>query len=265
MKFGLIGNPIEHSLSPALFKAAYGEGYEHTYELLKAEDIATAIEKVCSGGYSGINITTPFKEEAMRYVTENNRAVALLGATNLLLIKDTKASQNKQIAAYNTDYQGVREIATREAALSCGSLKKAVVIGLGGAGRAAALALKDSGYETIVCNRSTDKAALFADKIGVKYASLEKIPSLVSEKVFIVYALSVKIEQLVTKTLPKGSVLLEANYKKPSFLGEEKANSNYKYIKGIEWLLAQAIPSFELFTGQTPNIRAMREFADLIK
>lgn len=256
MKFGLIGNPIEHSLSPALFKAAYGENYEHTYELIEAEDVNAAIEKVCKGGYSGINITAPFKEEAMRYVTENERVTTLLGATNLLLMKNG----NKE--AYNTDYKGVKEIASRAFGPA---LQKAVVVGLGGAGKAAALALKDAGYETVICNRSLEKAASFASKIGVKYAALDQIPSLTAEKTFIAYALGVKIEQLVTKTLPKGSVLLEANYKNPAFKMEAAQNSNFKYISGIEWLISQAIPSFRLFTGQTPNVEAMRRFAELIK
>ena len=99
-KFGLIGHPIAHSLSPALFKAAYGG--RHPYDLIEEETFEKAYEKFLDE-YDAINVTAPFKEEAYSradIITTDCKAV---GATNLLI------KTPDGIKAYNSDFLGVRK------------------------------------------------------------------------------------------------------------------------------------------------------------
>ena len=98
MKFGLIGHPIEHSLSPALFKAGYGGMYP--YDLIITENFEEAYKRFLED-YDGINVTAPFKELALRKADIISEECRLVGAANILI----KSPQG--IAAYNSDFRGV--------------------------------------------------------------------------------------------------------------------------------------------------------------
>ena len=99
MKFGLIGHPIAHSLSPALFKAGYDGKYP--YELIETADFEEAYERFLEG-YDGINVTAPFKELAFAKADILSPECKTIGATNLLV------KTPEGIKAYNSDYRGVR-------------------------------------------------------------------------------------------------------------------------------------------------------------
>ncbi len=252
-KFALIGNPIRHSMSPALFKAAY-DGASDTYDLIEAPDARQALAILREKGYSGCNVTAPFKEDVMEFVTSKDRPVEILGAANLLIFK------GEDITAHNTDYIGVKEIALRESE-ELGRGAKAIVIGLGGAGKAAALAAKESGYDTLIANRSMQKAEDFAAKTGIRAVSLEDLGGEIRPGCLIIYALPVEIEQIAKCSLA-GATVLEANYRHPCLNTRKDVR---KYIGGIEWLVAQAVPGFTIFTGKNPDTRSMMKIAELAK
>ena len=99
MKFGLIGHPIEHSLSPALFEAGYDGRYP--YDLIQTSDFEEAYTRFLEG-YDGINVTAPFKEPAIKKADILSEECQAIGATNLLV------KTPEGIKAYNSDYLGVR-------------------------------------------------------------------------------------------------------------------------------------------------------------
>ena len=98
-RFGLIGHPIAHSLSPALFKAGYDGRYP--YELIETADFEEAYTRFLEG-YDGINVTAPFKELAYAKAEILTDECKTIGATNLLV------KTPEGIKAYNSDYLGVR-------------------------------------------------------------------------------------------------------------------------------------------------------------
>ena len=99
MKFGLIGHPIAHSLSPALFKAGYDSRYP--YQLIEGADFEDSYRRFLEG-YDGINVTAPFKEPAFAKADILSPECKAIGATNLLV------KTPDGIKAYNSDYLGVR-------------------------------------------------------------------------------------------------------------------------------------------------------------
>ena len=262
-KFSLIGNPISHSKSPALFKAAYGE-CGHTYTLLEAPTCKEAISRFTREGFTGCNVTSPFKDDVMEHVDLPDRISSILGSANTIVCKDGK------LHSYNTDYYGVQNtllehFATNSgadtipaAANTGGAPLKALVIGAGGAGKAAALAVKDMGMEVWLANRSSNAARPFAERIGAEYVPLEKIPMLLDEADIIVYSLSMAIAQLNGESF-EGKTVFEANYAHPNLTDKGAC----KYIDGRYWLYNQAIPSFRLFTSQEPCTWAMKEVMGL--
>ncbi len=250
-KFSLIGNPISHSKSPALFKAAYGDG-KHSYSLLQAPTCKEAMQRFKDEGFTGTNVTSPFKDEVMEYICIPDRISSILSSSNTVICKEGK------LYSYNTDYYGVKN--TLEPLSKFKEQPKALVIGAGGAGKAAALAVADMGMEVYFANRSSHAAKPFAEKIGVQYIPLADIPLLLPKTDIIIYNLSMEIEQLRDVPL-NGKIVFEANYAHPNLANKGAG----RYIDGRFWLYNQAIPAFRLFTGEEPCTRAMREVMSLVE
>ena len=246
MKFGLIGHPIEHSLSPALFKAGY-DGM-HPYDLIITEDFEEAYKRFLEG-YDGINVTAPFKEIALRKADIVSEECRLVGATNLLI------KTPEGIAAYNSDFRG---LVTMFRGLK-GYEKTVLIVGAGGAGKAAKAAAEALGYETTVINRTQ-----YNPEIKPLSAFREEF----SKADIVIYNLPVRIPEIDMLTeadlcLGKEKVILEANYRNPSFDNGSiqrmvTMNPLIRYIDGREWLLQQAVTGYELFTGEAPDCEAMK-------
>lgn len=235
-RFGLIGHPIAHSLSPALFKAAYNGHYE--YDLIETPDFDQAWSRFIES-YKAINITAPFKLDAFRKAEIVSDEVRAIGAANILV------KTPEGITAHNSDYLGVKSILKASMKdLSGDGAPVVLIIGYGGAGMAAAQAAKDLGMDITICNRNTDKAS------GLR--PLDEIPVLAAVADIIVYNLPLAIPEMEGVMVP---VILEANYKDPC-LGPAYCE---KYIPGTEWHLMQAVEGYELMCGEKPDIEQMRK------
>ena len=241
MKFGLIGHPIGHSLSPALFKAGYDGLYP--YELIETPDFEEAYSAFLEE-YDGINVTAPFKELALKKADIISDECRMIGATNLLV----KTSEG--VKAYNSDYLGVR-LWLSEISKGMDRQPRVLIVGMGGAGKAAAAAAKSSGYETVLINRT---------QYSPEIQSLNDFCDEFRKADIIIYNLPVRIpqtDQLSEEDLSAGNgkTILEANYRHPEFHLEHE---NIRYVDGREWLLLQAVTGYEIFTGQTPDYESMK-------
>ena len=261
-RFGLIGNPISHSKSPSLFAAAYHG--EDTYELIEAPSFEESLEKFLSGDYKGINVTSPYKDLIMNHVSCPDRVSSLLGSANVVIKGNRTEDKSHELFSYNTDYFGVKntiqEFLQNNPGHKCVAgkiLQNAMVVGAGGAGKAAALAMKDLGYSVFLVNRSAGKVAEYAEKIGAEYVPLDKISQYAEKSEIIVYALSFMADGLKGVDL-SGKIIFEANYAHPVLAPQCGVESGC-YLEGRLWLYHQAVPAFELFVGKTPDLLAMRK------
>ena len=245
-RFALIGHPLAGSLSPALFSAAYDGRY--AYDLLdepRFEDAWMAF----LNGYKGINVTAPFKQDAFAAVDWLSEDARLCGAVNLVV------RSRGILKGYNTDVDGVVGALSDIPGLT-GNLPEALIVGTGGAARAAARGAQKLGCRVTVTGRNTAALAELAerfhcdtvllDDIVILSASVESHPSLV------IYTLPSSAP--VPAGLPlKDAVVLEAEYKHPS-LDQVQCR---QYIGGRQWLLHQAIAGYRLFTGEEPSAEKM--------
>ena len=259
MKFGLIGHPIAHSLSPALFKAGYDGKYP--YELIETADFEKAYQKFLDS-YDGINVTAPFKELAYAKADILSEECKVIKATNLLV------KTPEGIKAYNSDYLGVRrwlsEVAEGVARFSnplpLHTAIKVLIVGLGGAGKAAAAAAESLGMEVIRMNRTvrdeyTRPLSDFRECFREADIIIYNIPSAIPE-----------LEELTDSDFAPGKpkYIMEANYRNPSF-GEglirkmKTANPSAEYTGGRTWLLYQAVTGYEIFTGEKPDLQRMSD------
>ena len=233
-RFGLIGHPVAGSLSPRLFEAAYGGRYP--YDLLEGAVFAASWQRFLDG-YHGINITAPFKQDAFRAVDMLSEDARRCGAVNLAV------KTPDGIAGYNTDVDGV-VLAVQETGLP---VSEALIVGCGGAGRAAAVAAQRLGCRVSLVNRTPARAASLASELGCAWVPLSDLTSLSPD--LVVYTVPGPMEGL--PDFPE-AVILEANYKTPCLEGHGKA-----YISGLRWLLYQAVAGYEIFTGERPDADAM--------
>ena len=249
MRFGLIGHPIAHSLSPALFKAGY-EG-RYTYELIEGEDFEESYKRFLEE-YDGINVTAPFKELAFAKADILSSECESVGATNLLV----KTPQG--VKAFNSDFLGVRMWLEEVAAEVLTEKKSVLIVGLGGAGKAAAAAAESLGMKVVRMNRTVRDE---------KTRPLDDFKECFKEADIIIYNIPTAIQalnELTDKDFTPGKpkFILEANYKDPSFGKEilakmQTANPLARYTGGKTWLLYQAVTGYEIFTGEKPDLAGM--------
>ena len=289
-KFGLIGHPIAHSLSPALFKAGYDGRYP--YELIETEDFEEAYRRFLDG-YDGINVTAPFKELAYAKADILSEECRIIKATNLLV------RTPEGVKAYNSDYLGVRmwlmEVAEglkRTPPTSWApppaargvarfstppqphSTARVLIVGTGGAGKAAAVAAASLGMDLILMNRSMEKAEAVAESVAamdpapaVEVRPLEDFRECFRTADIVIYNIPSAIPALAELSAEDFNpghhkFILEANYKNPSFDKElimkmMTANPEASCTKGTTWLLYQALTGYEIFTGEKPDLAPM--------
>lgn len=287
-RFGLIGSGISHSQSPALFKEAYGDKWP--YDLLDGEEFEPLWEKFLTD-YSGVNITSPFKEKAFMQVaalTADGRGMLTgpalkAGAINIAV------KQEGCILGANTDFDAVvlsvaealfpgiieefsgtfgRDLTKRAhqfvkqqfGSVYPGQGAQALVIGCGGAGRAAAVAAAELGYDVILTNRTQSRAADFAlslPEYGFAVCGIQDLKPAVKACDLIILAASAQIENLEISDFEKigphrPKILIEANYKNPIFAGERlltALRAGVIHVDGSQWLARQALTGFPVLTS----------------
>ncbi|AUX08239.1 shikimate dehydrogenase [Halalkaliarchaeum desulfuricum] len=262
--YGLVGNPVGHSLSPPMHEAAYDAcGLDARYVTFEpdVDRIEAAIEGAAALGIEGINVTIPFKEDALAAVEADDLA-ARVGAVNT--IDFTEAGPR----GYNTDTDGVRRAFAHHDVGLCGA--EAVVVGAGGAGRAAAFALADAGAAVHVANRTPERAASLADAAGmttdrvITAGGLDTLPETVPEADVLVNATSVGMESDETPVdgalLHSGLAVLDAVYRPlETRLLRDAAAAGATTIDGAWMLLYQGVEAFEIWTDKRAPVSRMNE------
>lgn len=155
-RFGVAGDPVAHSKSPAMHAAAFAElGLEAEYQLLPLvpELFAETVKALPGSGFRGINVTIPHKAAALAVADTASDAARAIGAANTLTFADGA------IHADNTDAPGM--------IAAIGEVSgSALVLGAGGTARAAVWALKNAGASVSVWNRTAERAAGLAEEFG---------------------------------------------------------------------------------------------------
>ena len=168
-KFGIIGNPIKHSLSPVLHEYWFKKyNIDAEYSIIEAsdKDLSQIIEKIKQGYLSGINVTLPFKQKIINYVDKVVNDAELTGSVNTIFLNN-----NKTVIGENTDVYGLQAAYLKE--IDSNSNQKALVIGAGGVSPSIILSIKKSGIKNISLTNRTNEKCIFLKK---KFNFLTIIP-----------------------------------------------------------------------------------------
>jgi shikimate dehydrogenase len=165
---GLIGWPVEHSLSSAMHNAAFGAlGLNWRYVPLPVPpgQVEVAVRGLAALGFRGANVTAPHKQAVMSVLSSTGPNASALGAVNTLLI-GRRADGTPTVGGYNTDAQGFVD-ALRQGGFEPEDGGNAVVVGAGGAARAVVFGLLCSGTgEIVVLNRTPERAQVLVSHLG---------------------------------------------------------------------------------------------------
>lgn len=262
MKAGLIGNGIAGSLTPAMHEAegkAQGLDYSYTRVDTSAQPwsgmpLAGLLDEAETAGFSGVNITHPFKVEAAGLADELHGAAQPLDAVNTMVFRDGRR------IGHNTDYAGFRAALARD--LADAAFGQVLLVGAGGAGAAVALGLIDHGVGRLVIH---DRAPGAAEDLarhlgetrpraqgvvaqgagGIDFAALDGV----------VNATPVGMEghpgtAIDVARLPKGAWVADIVYfpLETELLARARARG-HRVMTGAGMAVFQAVGSFELFTG----------------
>ncbi len=240
--FAVFGNPIIHSLSPNIFYYLF-EQYKINADYLRitAETKEDILKTAASLKLDGFNITSPFKQSLLELLDSMDKPSQSIGAVNTVMVK------NGQLHGYNTDYLGV--INTLKHHRIKVENARAAILGAGGAARAAAYGLLQSKASHVtLLNRTEERARTAAQKLGCSHAPLSKAKEILNNSHIVISCLPSISRDIKTDDLGVPCTVMDANYRNPS-LFKDSTEKGYFYIDGREWLINQALPAFQLFTG----------------
>jgi shikimate dehydrogenase len=265
--FAVIGDPIDHTLSPAMHNAAF-EHLRLDYVFLAFRVTPDEIEKALQGvralGIRGLNVTMPHKHAVTEFIDEADAAVKFLRSANTIL------NQRGRLRGFNTDGVGAIK------ALKNGGLdltgKKALLLGAGGAAKAIAFTLTKEVDEICILNRDGMKARELAnilEPFGKRVVGDELSPKRIQQELHdsdvLINATSVGMTPNAFESLVKPSWLKTSLYvmdivynpNETKLIQEAKA-VGAKVITGVEMLLHQGAASFEIWTQCKAPIDVMR-------
>lgn len=248
---GVLGFPVAHSRSPAMMSAAFAElGLDWRYFHLPVspERFEATVRALPASGYRGANVTIPHKLAAHRLADQLGEAAVAIGAVNTLSF-----AAGGVVKGDNTDAGGLLD------ALEDRRPASALVLGAGGAARAAVWALRETGAAVSVWNRTPERGRRLAAELGVEHATSPGAVEL------LVNATAVGLDpedRLDGLPLVDAATVVDLVYAaEPTALTRWAAARGARVVDGLEVLVRQGARSLELWTGHTAPLEVMRRAA----
>ncbi len=249
--YAVTGRPVLHSRSPELYNAAFGDaGIDAVYTRLAAGSAAEALRVAREIGIAGLSVTAPFKAEVLPLLDECADDARALGAVNTVVLQDGVA------VGSDTDPDGVRAMLREEGIAVRGT--RAVLLGAGGAARAAAHALAIAGAaEVTFVNRTPENGRAAADDLGGRFVPWGEAARALRGAELLISCVPPDVDHVRGAWLPAGLPVLDACYVRSAIAARGLAEGWDYRGGGLEWLLGQAHASYRAFTGEEPPAEAM--------
>jgi 3-dehydroquinate dehydratase/shikimate dehydrogenase len=251
--YGVAGDPVEHSLSPVMMNAAFRrESVNAVYLALHAKNLKDLLACVRDIPIRGLSITMPYKQEIVDALENSDPLTRQIGACNTIV-----RGLDGKLYGFNTDVAGI--IAPLEQRLHLAG-SRVLVLGAGGAARAAAFGLKAKGAEVFIVNRTAPKAHALARQAKAKYLKRADLPKFS----FDVIINATPVGMGTSKQSPLEEKELNAKYlfdlvytpAETRLLRMARAKG-LQVISGLEMFVQQGARQFEIWTGKPAPIAEM--------
>ena len=254
----VMGHPVAHSRSPMLHGYWLRTlGIEGAYELadVAPENFAAFFHALGANGFAGGNITKPHKEQAFRLVDRREDAADAIGAVN------TVWYENGALVGGNTDWLGI--VLSLDAIAPGWDKGRALVLGAGGAARAATYGFRQRGLSVSLVNRTLARAEqLAANFPGVTVHGYDALPRLMADADVLINTTSLGQAgnpplEIDLTNLKRSAIVYDVIYV-PLETGLLKAarRAGHRTVDGLSMLLYQAVPGFAHWFGVTPTVTA---------
>jgi 3-dehydroquinate dehydratase/shikimate dehydrogenase len=263
--FGVIGDPIGHSLSPVIHNAAMRKlGINGVYIPFR---VPRGELQVFLKGYEvipvkGYSVTIPHKEAALALAKTKDSTATLVGAANTLVM------QEDGFTAYNTDFDAFRDSLTLAFSAGADGTSKlagkgVLVLGAGGVARAVARALQGDGARITIANRSSERAQDLAEDVGCRFVAWEARHNVISDLLINCTPVGMHphIDEMPVHTSylrPELAVMDTIYTPENTLLIKEALSRGCKTVTGVEMFIRQAATQFRLFTGQEAPLDLLR-------
>ena len=272
---GIIGDPVEHSMSPVMHNAAFAKiGLDYLYVpfRVKKEELGKAIEGMRALNIKGLNVTIPHKVAVLQFLDKLDRPAEQIGAVNTIVNDDGV------LTGYNTDGAGFLQTLLARGVEPEG--KNIVILGAGGAARAICFTLADRGAHLVILNRLLELdwakelahriSQIFGKAVEARELSRENLAGAVGKADILINATSVGMSPNIDQTpldsdlLRPGLVVFDVVYNpiKTRLLGEAEI-AGAETIGGLDMLVWQGALAFEMWTGRKAPAELMK--AEAIK
>lgn len=265
--YGVVADPVGHSLSPQIHNPAFGaKGIDAVYVPFRVpfDTLGQFVEDVPRLGIRGLSVTIPHKEAIAKFLTKVDPAVKGIGAVNTVLFKDD------QVLGYNTDYKAAMDClenamggAAPPGTPSPLENKRVLVLGAGGVARAVMYGLQRRGAKTTIASRTRSRAQFLADSFGgrcVEWSARHIETEIIINCTPIGMHPNVDESPLNKSMLKPSMIVFDTVYNPESTLLLKEARSHgCRIVTGVEMFIRQAALQFLLFTGMEAPEELMRE------
>lgn len=258
--YGVIGDPVGHSLSPQMQNAAFAaRRMDAVYLPFLVRDLKDFLAAVAPLGIRGFSVTLPHKERILPHLDGCDALAEKIGAVNTVVVR----GRGKPYG-YNTDYVGVLRALEQRMPLR-GS--RVLIVGAGGAARAVAFALAEAGASPCVCARRPARAKALARAVGGEAVAWNRLRTEFFDA--IVNATPVGMHPLVGRSPLEARdlncrLVFDTIYRpRRTKLLELAARRGIETVSGVEMFVAQGAAQWEIWTGQRAPVEAMRRAVDL--
>ncbi|HTY23950.1 MAG TPA: shikimate dehydrogenase [Desulfomonilaceae bacterium] len=270
---GIIGDPISHSLSPAMHNIAFeATGMDCIYVPLpvRPKHLGEAVRGLCSLGFMGVNVTVPHKEKVLPFLDRVSDEAARIGSVNTIKIHDGR------VLGDNTDWQGFLNHLAEIPFDPEGS--EALILGSGGSARSVAYALLSKGARVTLCGRSiettakvaehfrkffpaTNPGAMTYDQLSLQRINADMVINTTPLGMPPQFSSSPWPEKAM---FPKCGLVYDLVYNPPITPFIEQALKNgVRAVNGLGMLVHQAALAFNIWTGIPAPLEAMRRAVTL--
>jgi 3-dehydroquinate dehydratase/shikimate dehydrogenase len=252
--YGVAGDPVQHSLSPAMMNAAFRrENVNAVYLRLHARKIGDLLACVRDIPLHGISVTMPYKQEILAALDNTDPLTAKVGACNTVI-----RTPDGKLYGYNTDVAGIVRPLEQRLRLAGA---KVLVLGAGGAARAAAFGLKERGAEVFIINRSSANGQKLARQSKSKFLARTAIRKMQFDVILNatpVGMTSAKVSPLEEDEL-NARYLMELIYNpSETRLVKMARTKGLEVITGAEMFVQQGARQFEIWTGKPAPVDDMQ-------
>lgn len=268
---GVIGDPIEHTLSPIMHNAAFNAlklDYAFLAFKVKAAGVENALNGMRALNIRGLNVTMPHKSTVINYLDKLDPAAKTINSVNTLLNREGK------LLGFNTDGVGALKALRQNGVEPKG--RKVLLLGAGGAARAIAFIMVKEADELAVLNRTVKLAQELANllektvnkKIVAGSLSPKEIQQNLQDSDILINATSVGMKPnandspVAPKLLRPNLAVMDIVYNPiETKLAKDAIAAGAKVISGVEMLIYQGAASFEIWTGKSAPVEVMRQAA----